>query len=64
MEQLALPILATALLVVVLLGILVGARNPPRFWMDEKRIPDRHMRRNRSQGVAMSVKRTSGRRTD
>ena len=33
MEPLALPILAIALLFFILLGILIGTRNPPRFWM-------------------------------
>ncbi len=41
MEALALPFLALALASFALLGIWVSVRNPPRFWMDEKRIPDR-----------------------
>jgi hypothetical protein len=62
MEPLALPILAAALLFFILLGILIGARNPPRFWMDEKRLPDRQVKPGRRERGIRTQARTSGRR--
>jgi hypothetical protein len=43
--ELALPILAASVAVFMLIGIWVGAREPPEFWMDERRLPKRQLRR-------------------
>lgn len=63
MEVLALPILAASLLFVAILGIWVGARNPPRFWMDEKRIPVRQVKPGRRKGGVRTAGRSSGQRS-
>jgi hypothetical protein len=51
MERFVLPLLTLSLIFLVVLAIVVSVRNPPRFWMDEKRIPERQVkpaRRGRS----------------
>lgn len=44
MEALALPVLAGSLVMFALFGLLVSLRHPPTFWMDERRLPKRHVR--------------------
>jgi hypothetical protein len=41
MGAFALPILASLLVIIVLISIFVSVRNPPVFWMDERRVLDR-----------------------
>jgi hypothetical protein len=57
MERLALPIIAGTLVVLLILAIWVSLRNPPRFWMDEKRVPDRNVRLGRRRSGATSSPR-------
>ncbi len=47
MEPFALPMLASGLAFFVIVGILVSLRNPQRFWIDEKLVPDREVRKAR-----------------
>lgn len=62
MEALALPVLSAALGFFVVLAIWISARNPPQFWMDEKRLPDRQIKKRRKDAALNSAGQTSERR--
>lgn len=58
METFALPILVGSLLLVVAVSIAISMRNPPTFWIQEKRRPVQHVR-----GVESRQKSGGGSRT-
>lgn len=62
MEALALPVLSGALGFFVVLAIWISARNPPQFWMDEKRLPEPQIKKRRKDADIGSAGQTSARR--
>lgn len=62
MEALALPVLSGALGFFVVLSIWISVRNPPQFWMDEKRLPEPQIKKRRKEADLDSAGQPAGRR--